>query len=122
MTVFERATQVWAVLALAAHNRQILTYSIVAQLTGIPRVGLGKCLEPIQSYCMLKQLHPLTILVVSEKSGMPGLGFIAATDIPQKQQDVFKYDWVAHGGPSAEVLEKAVKDRPSNGIIQIPDE
>ena len=60
--------------------------------------------------------------MVGEKSGMPGLGFIAAADIPQKQQDVFKYDWVAHGGPSAEVLEKAVKDRPSNGIIQIPDE
>jgi hypothetical protein len=67
MTTNERAAQIWSVLALAAHNRQVLTHNMVARITGIARVGLGQCLEPIQSYCLVKGLSPLTILVVSEK-------------------------------------------------------
>ena len=107
---------------LASHNRQVLTYNLVAKLTGVARVGLGQCLEPIQSYCLLKELHPLTSLVVSEKSGLPGVGFIAAQDIPRTQQQVFSFDWVAHGCPSLEEFERAVSERPSNGVIQVPEE
>jgi hypothetical protein len=120
MTANERAAQIWAVLALAAHNRQALTYEVVSRLTGVARVGLGRCLEPIQSYCLVEGLSPLTILVVSEKTGMPGVGFVAAEDIPRAQQEVFNYDWLAHGGPSPESFEAAVRGRPSNGVIQVP--
>ena len=74
MKVSERATQIWSVLALAARNRQILTYTMLEQLTGLARVGLGQSLEPIQSYCLLRQLPPLTILVVQEATGIPGAG------------------------------------------------
>jgi hypothetical protein len=122
MTASERAAQIWSVLALAARNRQVLTYTMLAKLTGVARVGLGKCLEPIQSYCLVHELKPLTILVVSEKSGMPGVGFIAAQDIPRTQQEVFSYDWLAHGGPDPQAFEQAVKERPSNGIVQVPEE
>jgi hypothetical protein len=122
MSVNDRAAQIWSVLSLAAHNRQVLTYDMVAKLTGIARMGLGQCLEPIQSYCLVHDLQPLTILVVSEKTGMPGVGFIAAQDIPRAQQEVFKYDWLAHGGPTPERFEQAVRERPSNGVIQVPDE
>ena len=122
MTTNERAAQIWSILALASRNRQVLTYNLVAKLTGVARVGLGQCLEPIQSYCLLKDLQPLTILVVSEKSGMPGVGFIAAQDIPRTQQQVFSFDWVAHGCPSPEQFERAVRERPSNGVIQVPEE
>jgi hypothetical protein len=31
MTVIERAAQIWPVLALAARNRQVLTYEIVGK-------------------------------------------------------------------------------------------
>ncbi|MBI2807116.1 MAG: hypothetical protein HYX68_19215 [Planctomycetes bacterium] len=122
MNVFHRAAQIWAVLALAAENRQVLIYKIVSRLTGVPRVGLGKCLEPIQSYCLLHGLPPLTILVVGEYTGMPGVGFIAAQDIPKSQQEVFKHDWLAHGSPSPADLEAAAQARPSNGVIQIPED
>ncbi len=121
MTTNERAAQIWSVLALAAKNRQVLTYGMVAQLTGIARVGLGQCLEPIQSYCLVRGLSPLTILVVSEKSGMPGVGFVAAQDVPRAQQDVFRYNWLDHGGPSPESFEAAVTERPSNGVVQVPE-
>jgi hypothetical protein len=46
MSAAERATQIWAVLAFAARNRQILTYGLLARLVGIPAVGLAKSLEP----------------------------------------------------------------------------
>ena len=78
MTRGERAAQMWSVLALAARNRQVLTYGMLAQLTGVPRMGLANCLDPIQSYCLLRSLAPLTALVVGENSGRPGRGFIAA--------------------------------------------
>ena len=122
MNIYARAWQIWSVIALASRNRQILTYKIISQLTGMPRVGLGSCLEPIQSYCLLHGLPPLTILVIGEKSGMPGVGFIAAHDIPKAQQDVFKCDWLAHGCPTPETFEAAAKARPSNGVPEVPEE
>ncbi len=118
----QRAAQIWSVLALAARNRQVLTYSMLAGLTGIAQVGLGRCLEPIQSYCLARELPPLTILVVGKRTGMPGDGFVAAQDIPRTQQVVFSFDWIGHGCPSPSDLEHAAVERPSNGVFQIPEE
>src|SRR5260370_9639047 len=100
MKAEQRAAQIWSVLALAARNRQILTYGIVSNLIGVPKHGLGQLLEPIQSYCLTHELEPLTILVVQDGTGMPGVGFIAAADIPAAQSRVFGYDWLATGAPS----------------------
>ena len=69
MTISERASQIWAVLAWAAKNRQSLTYDHLSKLISVPRAGLGNLLEPIQSYCLLENLPPLTILVVQQESG-----------------------------------------------------
>ena len=68
MTQNERALQVWAVLALAAHNRQVLTHDIVSRLVGAPMPALAKFLEPIQTFCLKKNLPPLSILVVSRET------------------------------------------------------
>jgi len=59
MTAPHRASQIWPVLLLAAKNRQILNYHLLADLIGVPRAGLGQLLEPIQSYCLLNELPPL---------------------------------------------------------------
>ena len=88
---------------------------MLSKLTGVPRHGLGQLLEPIQSYSLVHGLPPLTILVVSADTGMPGEGFIAAEDIPKTQQEVFSFDWLEYGAPSPERLEEAVTQRPSNG-------
>jgi len=116
MTIYERAAQIWSILGLAASNRQILTYGIVGKLMGVPQQGLGRMLEPVQSYCILNRLPPLTILVVSETTGKPGAGFVAAEDIPKTQLDVFNFDWISHGAPPADLLQKAADQVPSNGI------
>lgn len=104
MTKFERASQLWPILALAATNRQILTYDLVYRLTGIPRPAIGKFLDPIQSYCMIKEIPALTSIVVSEKTGLPGEGFIAAQDVPFAHIEVFNFNWLDWGCPDVEKL------------------
>lgn len=117
MTKSERASQIWAVLALAARNRQTLTYSMLSKLIGVPAAGLGKLLEPIQSYCLLHNLPPLTVLVVQQESGLPGSGYTGskAEEFARNLMLVFDYDWFSHGNPQAEQLQKAVEKLPSNG-------
>ena len=103
----ERAAQIWSVLALAARNRQILTYEIVYQLVGIPPQGQAETLDHIQQYCLQNNLPPLTILVVNKETGLPGKGFTAVEDIPGNQVRVFEYNWLEHGAPSPEELSAA---------------
>jgi hypothetical protein len=52
---------------------------------------------------------------------MPGAGLTAAHDIPRVQQEVFKFDWLAHGCPSLDDFESAVVESPSSGVFQIPE-
>ena len=115
ITIYQRAAQIWAVLMLAARNRQVLSYDIVGKLIGVPRQGLGRLLEPIQSFCLINGYPPLTILVVSDTTGMPGTGFIASQDIPRHQVAVFGHDWSEVIAPTPAILEAAVQQRPSNG-------
>src|SRR5687768_2122606 len=99
MNVNERAWQVWPLLAFAARNRQLLTYEMVAQLTGMATPGLGRVLEPIQSYCLLNGLPALSALVVNKETGLPGIGFIAAADVPREFIRIFEHNWVAVACP-----------------------
>jgi alkylated DNA nucleotide flippase Atl1 len=117
MTRSDRAAQIWAVLAWAARNRQVLTYGHIAKLIGCPTAALGAWLELIQSYCLVSGLPPLTVIVVQQKTGLPGSGFTgaAATDLAQAQMAVLDFDWLEHGNPGADALDAAAKARPSNG-------
>jgi len=117
MTKSERASQIWAVLAWAAKNRQMLTYGHLSKLIGVPTAGLGQLLEPIQSYCLLEKLPPLTILVVQQDSGVPGTGFTGTNpaEYAKAYMEVYEYDWLEHGSPKAEKLEQAIQKLPSNG-------
>jgi len=104
-----RAVQIWPLLAWAATNRQTLTYGIVGKLIGVPARGLGHLLEPIQAYCIEHRLPPLTALVVSSDTGMPGTGFTAAEEVPKALQVVFSFNWLEAGGtPSVEAFEASV--------------
>jgi hypothetical protein len=116
MNVNERAWQVWPLLVFAARNRQTLTYEIVGQLTGMAKPGLGRVLEPIQSYCLLKGFPALSALVVNKETGLPGIGFIAAEDVPRELIRIFEWPWLSHACPGPDALAEAVHLRPSNGI------
>ena len=107
MTRSERACQIWSVLAWAARNRQTMTYGHLSKLTGIPAIGMGKYLDPIQSFCRSEKLPLLTSIVVQSDSGLPGQGFEAAGagDLARVQKNVFAKDWLAYGNPQAEKFE-----------------
>ena len=115
MNAYLRAVQIWPILAWAATNRQTLTYGIVGKLIGVPARGMGHLLEPIHAYCLEHRLPPLTALVVSATTGMPGTGFNAASEVPKALQAVFSYDWLESGGaPSAEAFEMSVEKTKGN--------
>jgi hypothetical protein len=116
MTRAERATQIWAVLAWAATHRQNITYPQLARVTGAFTGGLGDLLEPIQAYCINKEIPPLTILAVQTKSGLPGAGFhgASAERFASEQARVFAFDWLEHGNPGVEKLEDASIHQASN--------
>ena len=119
MKTSERACQIWSVLAWAAKNRQTLTYADLGKLIGVPAAGLGGLLEPIQSYCLLEKLPPLTVLVVKTDNGLPGSGFTGATasEFGSALAATYATDWLAYGNPQPERLDAAVKALPSNGQI-----
>jgi hypothetical protein len=115
MTRGQRAAQIWPILALCAAQRQTLTYDTLGRLIGVPRQGLGQLLEPVQSYCIISGLPPLSSLVVGDKTGTPGEGFIAAAHVPVAQAQVFNFEWLDEPPPDEAELETACENLPSNG-------
>ena len=97
---------------LAANSRQILTYDIVARATGVLRPSIGDFLRPIQQYCTEQSLPPLTSLIVSDQTGLPGDGFIAAADVPKAHIQVFEHRWLEKPAPSVEQFESAYQRAP----------
>lgn len=114
MNRYERASQVWAVLAWAARHRQTITYQQLGQATGMHPAGMGRVLEPIQSYCVARQLPPLTVLVVQKGTGLPGAGFTAAQalQVASDQSMVFDFDWLKHRNPQASGLQQGTPPEP----------
>lgn len=108
----ERAAQLWSLLAHAALSRQMLTYDIVARLTGVVRPSVGDFLRPIQQFCTENSLPPLTAIVVSEADGLPSEGFIAAAAAPAAQIRVFQHPWLAVSAPTPEQLADAYTRAP----------
>jgi hypothetical protein len=113
VTKAERATQIWSILTLAARQRQVLSYGLLGKAVGLVPHYLGDYLEPIQSFCLIHELPPLTVLVVQEASGVPGPGFSASRDIPRSQAEVFAKDWLNMRVPKPEDLAEAVEQLPS---------
>ena len=109
----ERAQQLWSILVLAARNRQVLTYEIVAQACGVPPPSIGDFLRPIQQYCSEANLPPLTSIIVSKNTGLPGEGFIAAENVPLAQIETFAVDWLSLPAPSAEQLANSYSRAPN---------
>lgn len=92
-----------------------MTYDLLGRLIGVPRQSLGQLLEPIQSHCVLNKMPPLTALVVSERTGIPGEGFIAATDLPLAYVEVFAWEWLSGFPPRTDELRLAAEKLPTNG-------
>jgi putative restriction endonuclease len=99
----EQAELLWPLLALAARNRQRLTYSEVFGFTGIIPVGLGKPLGFIHRYCKLQKFPCLNLIVVNTETGQPGDGVpgqgMTPEDVSREQTRVFDFDWSSKDKP-----------------------
>jgi hypothetical protein len=99
MNKYQQAAQVWAVLVLAARNRQLLTYSTLEQATGIQKRHQGPILGLIVAYCKARHWPKLTSIVVA-KTGLPADKTDKPTVVPKKQIQVFEFNWLKRKAPS----------------------
>ncbi len=98
-TRYTRALQSWLVLIAKAHNRQVLTYGMLAEIVGYGSEHanvIGQFLSPIMHYCRENGLPPLTVVVVNQSIGVPGEGFSVPEDLNVNREEVFNYDLVQH--------------------------
>ena len=115
MDKYQRAAQLWSLCALAARNQQLLSYSTVQHLTGLPKVAVGGMLGTISGYCMERKLPWLTSIVVNEETGLPGEGLMKAAkreygnalNIHAMHARVFIYDWFKEPAPTTKDFEVA---------------
>lgn len=106
-TDISRALQIWPILIGAAHNRQTVTYKILAHILGFGGPGvLGRMLGYIMFYCIQNHLPPLTILVVNQETGVPGDGLIDG-DLHELREQVFGYPWYGLYPPTENEFEHA---------------
>jgi alkylated DNA nucleotide flippase Atl1 len=104
-----RALQIWQILIAKASNRQTLTYGQLAKILGFQGAGtLAPILGHIMYYCQQENLPPLTVIVVNQKTGLPGDGLTNA-DLNADREAVFQYDWFGVFPPTPEELDQAHK-------------
>lgn len=101
MTRSERAVQVWQVLVNAAFYRQTLTYTLLADRIGAESTELGTALGMISRYCALKQLPPLSVLVVRSDAGTPAADLSWTTDVDFAREAVYQMEWLKLKPPTA---------------------
>lgn len=93
-TIPGRAVQIWQILVSKAHNRQIITYGILADYLGLAgAIILAQPLNAIMYFCSQNELPPLTAIVVNAKTGLPGEGLKIDGDLNAVREDVFNYNW-----------------------------
>ena len=101
MTRSEQALQIWQVLVSAASLRQTLTYSLLGDRIGSDASELAVPLGMIARYCSLKQLPPLSVLVVRSDAGTPAEDLSWASDIDFAREAVYQLEWFKLKPPSA---------------------
>jgi hypothetical protein len=100
MTRSDQAVQIWQVLVSAAFYRQTLTYTILADRIGADGGGLAPALGMVSRYCSMKQLPPLSVLVVRSDAGTPAADLTWTTDVDFAREAVYQTEWFKLKPPS----------------------
>ena len=101
MTRSDWAVQVWQVLVSAAFNRQTLTYTLLGERIGVDGAELAQAIGMVSRYCSMKQLPPLTVLVVRSDAGTPAADLTWTTDVDFAREAVYQTEWFKLKPPSA---------------------
>jgi hypothetical protein len=116
-TRYERAAQIMPALRLIAAAKARVSYDDLATAIGGPALGMGQWLSPIQDYCEIHDLPPITVLVVNEATGEPGEGYRARESIGRDREAVYAYDWLPQRTPFSIVSSTA-----ANRVAPTPEE
>ena len=109
MTLEQRAQQFWSVLIFAAREQRVISYSMLAQITGCPEPP-ETVLYFIHCYCRQQQLPPLNVIVVDPATGRPGEEIPRdLRDLSAQQSRVFVYDWLEQPVPSEEIFKDVME-------------
>lgn len=113
----------WPVLVDAAERRHHPKYSDLAPLINTNALSVRYALELIQAYCMDCALPPLSAIVVSKSSGVPGGGFIAwdIDDIDTAYTAVFKFSWSSTPNPFGGFSEADTITSLSDELVENPE-
>lgn len=96
-----RAVQIYSILISAAHNRQTMTYKMLASQLGYRGAGvLDRQLGLIMHWCADNELPPLTVLVVNSDTGLPGDGLVRIQELHSDREKVFNYPWFTIVAPA----------------------
>jgi hypothetical protein len=97
------------ILVGAAHNRQTVTYGMLADLLRYEGAGtLGHVLGPIMYFCQQHNLPALTALVVNQQRGHPGPGFfVSGTSTDAAREKVYGFPWYEIVPPTSDEFAAA---------------
>jgi putative restriction endonuclease len=119
---YQAAATLWPVLTNLARERRTAPYSELSPLVETNPLSMGLALGPIMFYCLENRLPPLTAVVVSKDTHVPGGGFTAwdIDDLPAALEAVFDHQWsrvlnpfaAFHDGTRMEDLVDQLVDRP----------
>jgi hypothetical protein len=117
----ERALQAYSVLVGLAWNRQTVTYGDLShhQMGNYGTGGiLDRPLGCIMGWCFEGRLEPLTVLVVRDDTGVPGIGLTTVADgnWPAAQQRVFAFNWFSILPPTLDELREAGERATTNTL------
>jgi putative restriction endonuclease len=66
---------------------------MAADFIGMGAGTLSQPLDLLMRYCDQKGLPPLTVLVVNQETGQPGLGLSTLEELNRDRERVFNYAW-----------------------------
>jgi len=108
MSPEQRAQQFWSVLVFAAKEQKVVSYPMLAQMTGYYERSTP-VLYHIYCYCKQHHLPPLNAIAIDPVTGQPGdecPGVLR--DLPAHQAQVFLHDWLNCPAPSDEMFKDAL--------------
>ena len=110
-----RAQQSWPILISMAKQRRTIKYEELSQFIGYTDSRpIWSVLGNIMFFCELKELPPLTALVVN-KEGVPGNGLtsVSSNELNEKRENVFDFDWYSIVPPSSKIFRQIYLNRKS---------
>ena len=97
---------IWQALVMRATTRRTVTYGELDNDIGYGAPNLmGDQLRRIAAYCRAYQLPDLTVLVVNQDTGVPGVATVANVD--REREHVFAVGWFRRLPPTLEDMTKA---------------